>query len=498
MATPPGPTRADNQPQLAREVGLREATALNMIDMIGVGPFITMPLIVHAMGGPQAMLGWILGAFFAICDGQVWAELGASMPQAGGSYQYLKESFGAQKLGRMMSFLFVWQLIFSAPLSIASGCLGVAQYAGYLWPALGTTHVDHPFSVVLPLVGKFEVRVLITDGTFLAMAVCVLAVLLLYRRITVVGSLAKFLWVGVIGTMLWVILAGLTHFDTAQAFSLPPGAFHFSTGFLTGLGSAMLIAYYDYWGYYNVCFLGAEIRQPERNIPRAVIWSIALVAVLYLLMNVSMLGVVPWQEMDRAATSNAQSFVAATVLQRTSGVLAGKIAAALIMWVAFASVFSLLLGYSRVPYAAALDGNYFRAYGKVHPRHQFPYVSLLTLGAVAALFCIFRLIDVIIGLVVIRITVQFLMQIIGLLLLRARRPDFPRPFRMYLYPLPAFLALFGFLYVLFSRKGSLRDLSYALVIVAIGTVIYMGRSWRRREWPFSTVPAHQTSGTQVQ
>src|SRR5260370_40321937 len=118
MATPPGPTRADNQPQLAREVGLREATALNMIDMIGVGPFITMPLIVHAMGGPQAMLGWILGAFFAMCDGQVWAELGASMPQAGGSYQYLKESFGAQKLARMMSFIFAWQLISSAPLSI--------------------------------------------------------------------------------------------------------------------------------------------------------------------------------------------------------------------------------------------------------------------------------------------------------------------------------------------------------------------------------------------
>ena len=486
---------SSTQPQLAREIGLREATALNMIDMVGVGPFITMPLIVHAMGGPQAMLGWILGAFFAMCDGQVWAELGAAMPQAGGSYQYLKESFGAQKLGRLMSFLFVWQLIFSAPLSIASGCLGVAQYANYLWPALGKTHFDHPLSVVLPLVGKFEVRVLITNGTFVAMAVCGLAVLLLYRRITVIGNLSKFLWVGVIGTMLWVIFAGLTHFNAAQAFSFPPSAFHFSTGFMTGLGSAMLIAYYDYWGYYNVCFLGAEIRQPERNIPRAVLWSIALVAVLYLLMNTSMLGVVPWQEMDRAATSGTQSFVASTLLQRTYGVWAGKTAAVLIMWVAFASVFSLLLGYSRVPYAAALDGNYFRAYAKVHPKGQFPYISLLTLGGVAALFCIFRLIDVITGLVVIRITVQFLMQIIGLLLLRWRRPDFPRPFRMYLYPLPALLAMFGFVYVLFSRKGSLRDLSYALAIAAIGALIFLARSWRRKEWPFSSHVAHETAGT---
>ena len=498
MSQLPPATLEPAQPHLVREVGLREATALNMIDMIGVGPFITMPLIVHAMGGPQAMLGWILGAFFAMCDGQVWAELGASMPEAGGSYAYLKQSFGAQKLGRMMSFLFVWQLIFSAPLSIASGCLGVAQYASYLWPALGTSHFDHPFAVMLPLVGKFEVRVLITNGTFVAMAACGLAVLLLYRRIRVIGRLSKFLWVGVMGTMLWVIVAGLTHFNAAQAFSFPPNAFHFSMGFMTGLGSAMLVAYYDYWGYYNVCFLGGEIRQPERNIPRAVLLSVAMVSVLYLLMNTAMLGVVPWQEMDRVATSGAQSFVASTVLQRTYGAWAGNTAAVLIMWVAFASVFSLLLGYSRVPYAAARDGNYFRVYAKVHPQGQFPYVSLLTLGGVAALFCIFRLIDVITGLVVIRITVQFLMQIVGLLLLRARQPNFPRPFRMYLYPLPALLALAGFVYVLFSRKGSLRDLSYALVIVAIGVLIFLARSWKRKEWPFSGPAAHEIAGAGVQ
>ena len=482
-------------PQLAREIGLREATALNMINMVGVGPFITMPLIVHAMGGPQAMLGWILGAFFAMCDGQVWAELGAAMPQAGGSYQYLKESFGAQKLGRLMSFLFVWQLIFSAPLSIASGCLGVAQYANYLWPALGKIHFDHPLSVMLPLVGKFEVRVLITNGTFVAMAACGLAVLLLYRRITVIGRLSKFLWVGVIGTMLWVIFAGLTHFNAAQAFSFPPNAFHFSTGFMTGLGSAMLIAYYDYWGYYNVCFLGAEIRQPERNIPRAVLWSIALVAVLYLLMNTSMLGVVPWQEMDHAATSGTQSFVASTVLQHAYGTWAGKTSAVLIMWVAFASVFSLLLGYSRVPYAAALDGNFFRPYANVHPKGQFPYVSLLTLGGVAAFCCLFPLLHVIIALVVIRISLQFLMQIVGLLLLRSQRPDFPRPYRMYLYPLPAILAAIGFLYVLVVRAHSVIHLGYALALASIGALIFLARSWRRKEWPFSGQAAHETAGT---
>ena len=110
------------QAPLIRGIGLGSATALNMIDMIGVGPFITMPLIVSAMGGPQAMLGWILGALFAICDGLVWAELGAAMPGSGGSYRYLREIYGPHRLGRLISFLFIWQLSFSAPLSIASGC----------------------------------------------------------------------------------------------------------------------------------------------------------------------------------------------------------------------------------------------------------------------------------------------------------------------------------------------------------------------------------------
>ncbi len=485
---------ASHSPQLAREIGLREAVALNMIDMVGVGPFITMPLIVHAMGGPQAMLGWILGAFFAICDGQVWSELGASMPRAGGPYQYLKECYGPGKLGRLMSFLFVWQLIFSAPLSIASGCLGVSQYAGYLWPSLSHSYLDHAFAAMLPVVGKFEVRVQVTNGTFVAMAVCVLAVVLLYRRISIVGQLSKFLWIGVIGTMLWVIFAGLTHFNVAQVFSFPANAFHLSMPFMLGLGSGMLIAYYDYWGYYNICFLGAEVKAPERNIPRAVLWSIVLVAVLYLLMNISMLGVVPWQEMDKTAASGAPSFVASTLLQRTYGAWAGKTAAVLIMWVAFASVFSLLLGYSRVPYAAATDGNFFRRFASVHPKGRFPNVSLLTLGTVAALFCVFRLVDVITALVVIRISLQFLMQIVGLLLLRSRRPDFPRPFRMYLYPMPAILAAIGFVYVLFARTNSSRDLVYAAAIAVTGVVLFLIRSWRRKEWPFLSLSAHESAG----
>jgi len=465
-------------------VGLGSATALNMIDMIGVGPFITVPLIVSAMGGPQAMLGWILGAGFAMCDGLVWAELGAAMPWSGGSYGYLKEIYGPRSLGRLISFLFIWQLSFSAPLSIASGSIGLAQYAGFFWPSLEHTYAGHNASVQLPFLGALQMSWVVTGGTFVAILICVLAVLLLYRRITTIGRLSKLLWVGVMGTIAWIIFAGLTHFNAAQAFSFPPGAFTLSRNFFNGLGGAMLIAAYDYWGYYNVCFLGDEIKDPGRTIPRALLLSILLVACLYVVMNISILAVVPWQDMVRSGKSNSGLYVVSVFMQRIYGPWAARLVTGLIMWTAFASVFSLMLGYSRVPYAAARDGNYFKAFSRVHPKYRFPHVSLLALGLVAAAFCFLRLADVIAALVVIRIMLQFLIQAIGVIVLRIRRPDMPRPFRMWLYPLPALLASLGFLFVLIKRPNPLKEIRYAAVILIVGLVIYLIRAWRSREWPF--------------
>ena len=478
---------------LIRGVGLGTATALNMIDMIGVGPFITIPLIVSAMGGPQAMLGWIVGAFFAICDGLVWAELGAAMPGSGGSYRYLREIYGREGLGRLISFLFIWQLSFSAPLSIASGSIGLAGYASFYWPGLEHEFLARTWSLQIPALGALQLRWLVSGATFVATGVVLLAVLLLYRKITSIGWMSKLLWVGVMGTIGWIIFAGLTHFNAAQAFSFPPGAFTLSKTFFLGLGSALLVANYDYWGYYNVCFLGDEIKDPGKNIPRALLLSILLVACLYVVMNVSILGVVPWQEMIQSGQSNSGLYVVSIFMQRIYGTWAANLVTGLVMWTAFASVFSLILGYSRVPYAAALDGNYFRAFGKVHPKLRFPYVSLLALGAVALLFCFFRLADVIAALVVIRILLQFLVQAMGLIVLRFRQPDLPRPFRMWLYPLPALIASCGFLFVLFSRKNFEKEIRYAAVILVAGILIYMVRAWRNREWPWGLAKEAATS-----
>ena len=479
------PTKPDSgSPGLIRGMGLGSATALNMLDMIGVGPFITMPLILGAMGGPQAMLGWVVGALFAVCDGLVWAELGAAMPGSGGSYRYLREIYGPEKMGRLISFLFIWQLSFSAPLSIATGCIGLAGYAAYYWPGLETVYAAHNAVLHIPWAGDLQMSWIVTGGTAVAIGVCGLATFLLYRRITVIGRLSKVLWVCVMGTIGWIIFAGLTHFNAAQAFDFPPGAFTLSHGFFTGLGGAMLIATYDYWGYYNVAFLGDEVEDPGRNIPRALLLSIALVACLYLVMNMCILAVVPWREMLLSGHNNSGLYVVSLFMQKIYGTWAARLVTGLVMLTAFASVFSLMLGYSRVPYAAAKDGNYFRALAKVHPVHRFPHVSLLALGVVAAAFCFLRLKDAIAALVVIRILIQFLVQAVGLIVLRVRRPELQRPFRMWLYPLPALLAIGGFLFILFNREHWQKEMRYAVVILLAGLVIYMVRAWRGGEWPF--------------
>jgi basic amino acid/polyamine antiporter, APA family len=451
---------------------VKDATVLNMIDMIGVGPFITLPLVVGAMGGPQAMLGWILGALLAICDGLVWAELGAAFPEAGGSYQYLKHIYGPSRWGRLFAFLFVWQISFSAPLSIASGAVGVSRYAAYLVPALEQRGIK---------LGSF----FSIDGTtFLAIALVLLAVLLLMRGIRAVSKISWILWGGVMLTMFWVIASGLTHVHPSQIFTFPPDAFTPDRRFFLGLGSALIFATYDYWGYYNVCFLGGEVKQPQRTIPRSLIASIVLVAVLYMLLNVSVVGVLPWKELQTIAATDLRFYTVSTVMQRIYGNWAGSLVTLLVIWTGFASLFSLLLGYSRIPYAAALDGNYFKRFAAVHPRFHIPHVSLLSLGFTAAVFCLFRLRDLIAALVVIRVCLQFLLQGIGLIILRVRHPEAPRPFRMWLYPLPALLSIIGFTFLLVSRENFSREIKIAALIALSGALLFLIRAWNKSTWPF--------------
>ncbi len=454
-------------PSLVRGIGLTTAINLNVLNMIGVGPFITLPLMIAALGN-RAVLGWIFGAILALCDGMVWAELGTRFPESGGSYLYLNRLYGIQKWGRLVSFLYIWQLTFSAPLSTASGAVGLSQYAAYLWPKLNV-----PLFAAHPLI--------ITFGSLVAMSACGLATFLIYSGIQTISRISRVLSVGVLLAILWVIVSGLTHIHHTASTALiaPHGLGAFSAG--------LLIAIYNYGGYYNICFLAGEVKDPRRVIPRAILWSILLVVALYVFLNVSVLRVIPVQEFLRPGAIATRTSVIAVLMQRLYGPWAGKAMALLIIWTAFASVFAVLLGYSRVPYAAALDKNYFSGFATLHKTKRFPTVSLLVLGAISIFFCLFRLADLIAALVVTRIVFQFLLQAIGLVAFRKRLGGEPNPFRMPFYPIPALLAIAGFLFVLFHGASLSKEIEFAAVLLLIGLMIFLLRSLARREWPFRRV-----------
>jgi fructoselysine transporter len=445
-------TLRDPRGDLERGLGLKEAVALNMIEMVGVGPFVVIPLVIKAMGGPQCLLAWAAGAVLALLDGFVWSELGAAMPLAGGSYVFLREAYGPGRMGRMMSFLFVWQTLIQAPLSLASGAIGFSQYASYLYP-----------------LGKYGEKVL--SGLLV-----VVLVLLLYRRISSIGRISLFLWAGVVGTILWLIWGGVTHFQPKLVFTYAPGAWDFSWLFFATLGSATVNTIYTYWGYYNICHLGGEIRNPERNIPRGIFLSIIGIAILYLAMQTSILGVLPWQQ------AQDSPFIVSAFIEKLYGSAAARFATAMILWIAFASVFSSLLGYSRVPYSAALDGNFFSIFARVHPQKKFPHVSLLFLGALTFVFALlFKLRTVIAAVLAMRLIIQFIGQAVGVMLLRRRWPAERLPFKMWLYPLPALLTIAGWIW-LFLRTG--RAVWWGLFVIILGLGVFLVRSSLRREWPF--------------
>jgi amino acid transporter len=446
-------------PQLERRFGLLQATALNMSNMIGIGPFITIPLLMTALGGPQALLGWLVALVIVVADGMVWAELGAMLPGSGGTYRYLREGFGSERFGRLMAFLFIWQFILSGPLEIASGYIGFANYARYVVPELSRS-----------------------GAIGLATLVGVVNIALLYRRIDSIGTLTVTLWVGTLITTLAVILTGAFHFDPAIAFDVPEGAFHFSTGFLFGLGAAARVGIYDYLGYYSICYIGDEVRNPGRVIPRSILISVLTVAVIYISINLSIIGVVPWREFVPNHAHPQSDFIVSIFMERVYGSSVATAFTLLILWTAFGSVFALLLGYSRIPYAAAVDGAFFKVFAKVHPEKRFPHVSLLLIGAIAIAASTLSLGMVIDALITTRILIQFMGQIVAVALLRRDRPDLERPFRIWLYPLPNLVALAGWVFV-FSTSGGTVIL-FGLITLLAGIGAFSLWTWRTKQWPF--------------
>ncbi len=445
---------------LLRRFGLVHAIALNMTNMIGVGPFITIPLLMSALGGPQAMLGWVVAVVIAIPDGMVWSELGATLPGSGGSYVYLREAYGRETFGRLMAFLFIWQFILSGPLEIASGYIGFARYTGYIWRGIS------PGETLL-----------------VAVAVGVVNILLLYRRINSIAKITISLWIGTLLTTLAVIITGLMHFNFARAFDFPPGAFNFSFGFLFGLGAASRIGVYDYLGYYDICYIGDEVKNPGRTIPRSIIISVICVAIIYFAINLSLIGVVPWREFVPAEAHPESNFIVSIFMEKIYGPKVATVFTAMVLWTAFGSVFALLLGYSRIPYAAAQDGYFFQVFARLHPAKNFPYISLVVLGIISIVCSFFSLGIVIDALITTRILIQFMGQIFAVTLLRKQSPKTARPYRMWLYPLPSIVALVGWIFIFATTEWPVILLG--LGTLALGAVCFFVWSWYTQRWPFA-------------
>jgi basic amino acid/polyamine antiporter, APA family len=451
--------------KLPRRLGLLNALSINMSNMVGTGPFITVPAILATLGGPQSLIAWGVGAALAIADGLVFAELGAAIPASGGSYIFLRECLGRDRWGHMMAWIFVWQFLFSGTLEIATSSIGMAEYTGFLWPNL--------------LAYRWGVKLLAAGITAIAM-------LALYRKIQDIARLMLVLWIGMLLTAAWVIFTGMTHMHAKLLFDFPPGAWNIGLPFMLGLGNGTMLVMFNFLGYYQICYLGDEVKEPERVVPWGVIVSILIVMVIDFLISVSFTGVVPWREMVQPGTQ-AFDAIGSVYMQRVSGHWASVLMTVMVEVTAFAATYAMMLGYSRIPYAAALDGAFFRWFGEVHPTKRFPHRSLLLVGFLVIAACFFDLVQIITALMMARILSMFVAQIIGLLIYRRYQPNAPRPFRMWLYPLPALFALVGWLGVFVTpglQPGGWVFLLYAFGTIAVGFAAYFLLAWKKREWPF--------------
>lgn len=426
--------------QLNRKVNLLQATAINMIDMVGIGPFVVMPLVVAQFSSGLFIWAWIFGAITAFADAMIWSELGARYPLAGGTYNFHRIAFG-ERGGRLMSFLFVWQTAIQAPLVVASAAIGFAQYLTYLVPL------------------EWWQQKMVSGGLVL------LVLLLLYRKIETVGKISVVFGTIVILTILWIIVSGLSHRQYTVPLWPSGDTSFFQFAFWAAIAQGSLKTVYSYLGYYNVCHLGGEIKKPEKNIPRSIFISISGIACFYLLMNVSVMSVIPWQSVKAE-----ERYLVSTFMQQLYGHQAAVLVTVLILCIALSSLFAVVLGYSRVPYAAALDGNFFRAFGRLHPTKHFPYVSLLVLCGSGFLFSLMmKLSDVITAILAMRILVQFIAQGVGVVLLRKRNGISSMPFKMWFYPFPVLLSILIWLF-LFVSTGWFAV--WGLVIAGIGTIVY--------------------------
>ena len=401
--------------QMHRRLGLLNATTINMSNMVGIGPFIAIALILKTLAGPQAYLAWVVGTVIALADGMVGGRARRGQARC---RRHIRVSAGGLRPAHVGPHA-------GLPVRVAGSLrrtardrerqLGLVQYLRVFLPDLSEL-----------------------DGKLLAAGICALLVVALYRRIDDIAKLMFVLWSVMLLTTGWVIVTGILHFDPALAFDLPENAFRFDLGFLARLGEGSAEVLYLFLGYYQVCYLGGEIRDPGRTIPRAVLYSILAVAAIDIAISFSFIGVVPWRE---AMESRPRCPVRGARVRGMGRESAG--------------------GHDRghrFRVDLRADAGLFPGALRCGPRRRLlpparrvasdqgvPARSLLLVGAGAICASFFSLDHVIKALMAARILIQFLGNTFALFLIRSRRPDIARPFSMWGYPLPAILSIVGYI-----------------------------------------------------
>jgi amino acid transporter len=471
---------ANESAHLVRGIGPWQATALNVTMVVGAGVFGTIPVMLKELPGPYALLGWLVAGALIFVDGLIWSELGAALPGSGGSYKYLLECYGKNRWGRLMAFLFIWQFLISGPLELGSGLVFIAQFSTKLSPAFERFNHDwiHWEWEYWP---DEKVSVAFGPARLLGFSVGLAIIGLLWRNITSLGRLTVTFWIGVLATIFWILVEGLFRFDADTAFAFTGAAQSVPKDFGWKLGAAMSLAMYSYLGYYNVCYIGDEVRDPGRTIPRSILWTVLIVCLLFIGIHLALLGTVPWEKARDAKNLSAE------FMEQIHGPWAATLVTVLLIWCIIGSAFAGLLGYSRIPYGAARQGHFFTLFGHVHPEHRIPHVSLLLVGGMTLFWSFFDVESIISALIVTRILEQFVAQILGVMLLRRYRPDLPRPYKIWLYPLPCFLALAGWTYMYVSAKWIFMALGVATLVS--GIIAFFIWSWHTGGWPFEAKPA---------
>jgi basic amino acid/polyamine antiporter, APA family len=453
------PETSSTRSELKRDLGIWSAAAIVVGTVIGSGIFLVPNAMVKNVGSPGMVFAvWIFGGILSLFGALSYAELAAALPQAGGEYVYLREAYGP-----MWGFLYGWTQMWVAKSgSIATLASGFFIYLANFRPELEQVWIVVP----LPLGNSFEIRY----GQVLAMGVIAILALINYFGVKIGGNVQIAVTILKVALIAAIIVIGLgSGHGSVSNFSTSVPA----PGGIAGFFAALVAALWAYDGWNNVSMVSSEVRNPQRNLPLALIIGTLTVILIYLLTNLAYFYVLP---ADAVAST---SRVAGEMMRRILGAPgAGAVSVAAMISI-FAALNGSILSGSRVPFAMARDGLFFKRVGFVHPQHRTPSVSILALSAWACLLVLSGRYDQLYTYVIFASVILYGMATAAVVVLRFKRPDMPRPYRTIGYPVVPIVFVLGIASLVISTllKSPVESL-IGLGLIALGLPFYF--YWKSR------------------